>query len=310
MLFRDAGILKFAREAYSLARRAARPFSSKFSKKTYTQRQHIAVLCLKKKLKADYRRMEELLLISPPLRRALGLRRTPDYTTIKKAFDRLQKKVLGIMLTFSAACSGQAAIDATGFDRGHASRHYTKRCRMHIKSMKTTYLVDTETQCIMGVHITTTRKHDTKIILPLVGKALRTFRLRSLAADAGYDDSKVRSRLRRLGIRPVIKHREFSGRDKVYNKRLEKDYGRRSLSETVNSSGKRKYGSFLSSRKWFLQFKEGLLMAVVYNVDRKISLFIWVRISTELKKNIERRTFVIWHAAFIFRLFQNSFVIK
>jgi hypothetical protein len=40
-------ILTFAKAAYGLAKRVVPEFSSKFSKRTYTQPQHVAMLCLK-----------------------------------------------------------------------------------------------------------------------------------------------------------------------------------------------------------------------------------------------------------------------
>ncbi len=50
------------------------------------------------------------------------------------------------------------------------------------------------------------------------------------------------------GIRPLIKHREFSSLRKAWNARLDsKLYGQRSQSETVNSRLKRKYGAFVRS---------------------------------------------------------------
>jgi hypothetical protein len=55
------------------------------------------------------------------------------------------------------------------------------------------------------------------------------------------------------------------------------------MSETVNSMVKRKYDDTLHSKGYWSQCKEILLMAVVHNIERKISVFgfIYWRISTE-----------------------------
>ena len=70
----------------------------------------------------------------------------------------------------------------------------------------------------------------------------------SLATDKGYDSQPVREILREMGIRPLVKHRVFAPYDHARNARIENDlYNQRSMTETVNSSVKRSYGS-LSER--------------------------------------------------------------
>lgn len=264
-------------------------YSSKFSKKTYTQDQHVAVLCIQKKTRQKLRGTEELVADMPEVRKALGLKQSPDFTTMCRAMKRLKVKVL-IVLLYMSACllpaSGKASIDATGFDRRHSSKHYVKRCKMKLGSMKTTFVVDTDTLCILAVHATVTRKHDSKIILPLVGKAKGRFIIKELPADKGYDDKYVRDVLRSMGIRPLIKHREYKPRDKTHNARMKKkDYHRRSLSETVNSMIKRKYDDTLHTKDFWNQYSEVLLMAFVHNMERKVTFYclIWLRIATEPK---------------------------
>ena len=63
------------------------------------------------------------------------------------------------------------------------------------------------------------------------------------------------------------------------------DYHRRSLSETVNSMMKGKYDDTLHSKGFWNQRREILMMAVVHNMERKISCFLVVvqlRIATAL----------------------------
>ena len=289
MKYSETRIYKLACEAQKLAQKVVPAYSSKFSKKTYTQDQHIATLCIKAKGRQKLREMEEMLLNMPTVCEAIGLEQVPDFTTMCKAMKRLRNKVLIVLLYLSACvlpASSKASIDSTGFDKRHSSRHYVKRCRMKLGSMKTTFIVDTDTLAILAVHATVTRKHDSKIILPLVQKALKGFRITVLPADKGYDDKLVRDELRRLGIRPLIKHREFKPIDKANNKRMKsKDYHQRSMSETVNSMLKRKYDDTLHTKSYWNQCKEIMLMAVVHNIERKMSYFcfICVRISTKAK---------------------------
>lgn len=256
---------KFIRFIETLVRQAESlpEYSSKFSRKDFTLRQHVVLLCIKVKTKQRYREFCEILELMPEIKRILDLSKIPHWTTLDKVFLRIKNTVLASLL--QAECRF-ASIDATGFDRRHASKQYLSRCRMHIKSLKATFLVDVHSQMIVGIHCTTTRKHDSKIVLPLT----KHHRLRILCADMGYDDSKVRRTLRMRGTRPLIPHREFKRKHEYMNSIINKKlYNKRSLSETVFSSIKRKYSDTLYSKHWRSQRKELTLLAVVHNTDRK-----------------------------------------
>jgi hypothetical protein len=69
----------------------------------------------------------------PRTRRVLGLTELPTASTLCKAFNRLDMAVWRIILTLSATLfptSGVVGVDASGFDRSHASKHYTKRAEL------------------------------------------------------------------------------------------------------------------------------------------------------------------------------------
>ena len=288
MKYSETRIYKLGMESRRLAQKVVPAYSSKFSKKTFTQDQHVALLCIKVKIRQKLRETEDMLINMPHICESIGLTQVPDFTTLCKAMKRLKNKVLIVLLYLSASvlpASTKASIDATCFDKRHSSKHYVKRCKMKLGSMKTTFIVDTDTLAILAVHMTVTRKHDSKIILSLVKKARKTFRITVLPADKGYDDKAVRDELRRMGIRPLIKHREFKPIHKAQNKSMiSKDYHQRSMSETVNSIVKRKYDDTLHTKSYWNQCKEILLMAVVHNIERNISKisFIYWRMSTKL----------------------------
>ena len=67
-------------------------YSSKFSKKTYTQHQLIILLCLRKKLKQDYRDAVDTISLMPEILGLLGLKCVPHFTTLSKAFKRLSSR--------------------------------------------------------------------------------------------------------------------------------------------------------------------------------------------------------------------------
>jgi len=103
--------------------------------------------------------------------------------------------------------SGIVGVDASGFDRSHASKHYTKRAELTIQQPKVTLLVDTKVNAILDLHVTTTRKHDSQIAPSLIKRNLENIDI--LLGDKGYDDQKIRQLARQHEVRPLIKHREF-----------------------------------------------------------------------------------------------------
>ena len=140
--------------------------------------------------------------------------------------------------------NGIVGIDVSGFDRSHASKHYTRRTKLRIQQLKVTLFVDTRANAIRNLHVTTTRKHDSRIAPSLITRNAGNVAI--LLGDKGYDDQKVRGLARDAGVRRLIKHREFSPLHKAWNARLDADlYSQRSQNETVNSGLKRKYGATL-----------------------------------------------------------------
>ncbi len=81
-----------AREALRQAQEALPAYSSKFSRKDYTQHQLFALLALKTFFKTDYRGVIRMLADFAELRQDLGLTGVPHYSTLCYAAARLLKK--------------------------------------------------------------------------------------------------------------------------------------------------------------------------------------------------------------------------
>jgi hypothetical protein len=81
-----------AREALRLAQETLPAYSSKYSRKDFTQHQLFAVLALKTFLKADYRGVVAFLEDFAELRQDLKLSKVPDHSTLCYAAKRLLKK--------------------------------------------------------------------------------------------------------------------------------------------------------------------------------------------------------------------------
>jgi len=81
-----------AREALRVARDAWPAYSSKFSRRDFTQHQLFALAVLKAFLKTDFRGLTQMLVDFSELREDLGLAKVPHYSTLCKAIKRLLKK--------------------------------------------------------------------------------------------------------------------------------------------------------------------------------------------------------------------------
>ena len=81
--------VQVAREAVAVGKQALPPYSSRFSRHDYTQPQLFALLVLKQFLRTDYRGLVTLLAEWSELRRALGLKKVPHYSTLCYAEQRL-----------------------------------------------------------------------------------------------------------------------------------------------------------------------------------------------------------------------------
>jgi len=235
----------------------------------------VSLHCLRIYLAKPYRDALDLLSEMPQILTEIGLEKAdlPDHSTLVKAFDRIKMAVWRVLLRLSAQLhdtSGHAAMDATFFDREHASKHYCRRTNYRVQTLKTTALVDTASQAVLDVHCTTEKRHDTQLGWQLARR--NAGELRSLAADKGYDWQQLRDKFREEGVRPLIKHREFRPIDHAHNARIDgARYGQRALSETVFSTIKRTLGHAVRARAWYREFREIVLMCAVYNIKRAVT---------------------------------------
>ena len=98
-----------AREALRLAQEALPAYSSKFSRKDFTQHQLFALLALKTFFKTDYRGLIQMLVDFCELRDDLGLTKVPDHSTLCKAQQRLLKKGRSFASSSRPRCAPKTA---------------------------------------------------------------------------------------------------------------------------------------------------------------------------------------------------------
>ena len=119
-------LLRFVERTVVPARRAVARFSTRYSRKRFTLRHHVVLLCLKVKETTTYRDLVDELIEMPRIRDGLSLDAIPAPSTLCKAFDRLEMAVWWVLLNVSLAglpVTGVTGVDASGFERAHASTH-------------------------------------------------------------------------------------------------------------------------------------------------------------------------------------------
>ena len=90
----------FAKMALQIGEQGLDPYSHPKSPHKYTQAQLFAILALKHFFNTDYRGVIAMLDEWPDIKKILGLKQLPNFSTLKYAQDRLLKKgALQLFLT-------------------------------------------------------------------------------------------------------------------------------------------------------------------------------------------------------------------
>jgi IS5 family transposase len=114
-------------------------------------------------LEKSLRETEDYLNEIPGILTVFGLDEAPHYSSFCWWGNEYRMRDLRRLLRASAeqaGWSGEAAIDASGFQRDQTSYHYRDRADFSFQSMKTTILIDVKSLAIKDVHFTTQKAWD------------------------------------------------------------------------------------------------------------------------------------------------------
>ncbi len=261
-------------------------FSCKFSKRTYTQHQHLSLLVLKTYLNLNYRKTCEIAHELWLTVEILDLPKVPHFTTLQKFFERIPNRWLEILIyrvLHHYNSIKYLAIDATGLSADRTSKYYCARIGKsgwNSNFLKMSVLLDVKRRLPVAVCCHNRARHDIKDFLPLLKKVKKP--VRYFVADKAYDFEKNFAELKQRRIKAIIplrigwhsvngKLRSRMLEEWASNPAIERQYHQRSLIESFFSAVKRRLGEEVRSRLWHLQRREAMLKVVVYSMLRQSS---------------------------------------
>jgi len=284
--------IRFIQLAQSVVRSTRiSPYSCKYSKKIYTQHQHLVLLLFKDYRNQHYREFVEDIGDMETIRESLGLTDVPHFTTLQKFLRRIKSLYLRITFRKTANLFYAAdedisitAIDSSGFTSGYCSHYFSERAgKLRKQFLKTSISVDTDLQVITGFVVSNSRVHDIRHAVKLIRQCHKLRPSDCYVMDRGYDSNDLHRLIREdLHADSIISPRfwinEIVGgtyRKEMVLRSKDPKYRRRQLVETKFSVLKRKFGSDLKARIFRIQTKEIACKMIVCNLHRFLQLVIW-----------------------------------
>ncbi|MCK6478499.1 MAG: hypothetical protein L6Q35_16900 [Phycisphaerales bacterium] len=276
----DQEIVRTVKLALRLARRRLADHPHKYAPKKFTQPQLFGCLILKAHLGCTYRRCEELLILMPAVRAALGLEEVPRFTTLQAFADRPEIMALidGVLASIGRAVSKRrpqdAAADGTGLEVTSASAHFVSRAgRKRTRFVKVMLGVLCAAVIPVALVVDWGPSHDMKQAWALREKMRATCTPTVLWGDGAFDsEAWHKANWEDWGVPSYAPTTVRSADGRVsgfYRNAFQipvKEYGRRWMCESVNSGIKRTSGSTLRSRKQNTLFAEAALKVAAYAI--------------------------------------------
>ena len=272
--FKLKKIIKIGRRAL---RKGGIPlYWSKYSRKDFTIHQHIIILVLAQYFKRGVQYVLDLIDEIDELKKALGLKKVPDESTISKEKKRIPEEWIEMIIREIAkimGISGKVAVDSTGIRMSHKSFHYTikiggeKKIRVELK-MHTA--LDIENQLMLNVIPTKFYVNDSPYLIPLL-KNIKN--LDAVYGDKAYDANRNIKFIIGKGATPYISIRNNAKRGlrKKYllqsqSEEWKKEYSHRNVIESSFHSFKSVVGDYVFARSFESAFKSLLFKVLAYNL--------------------------------------------
>ncbi len=279
-------LIRFVKLLFALFELIGLPkYKSKFSKKTFSSWQLLALLVLRAKSRVSVEDfVEQWLPCATKLQDVLELKQLPTASCLRKFARRLKAgwlhKALAVCPAFLDADFLTVGIDGTGNSKQRGSKHYYRRIGQRTTKrdfVKVVGLADMKSQLLIAVKIRKKTRHDNVDFKPCVNKAARAVKIDVVLGDKGFDAQKNHTLVHKHGalfIAPLknadVPIWRTSGEDRKKLKRYfpKKKYNQRSKCETIFSVVKRKTGDFVTAVRFGMQKIELLCRFLSYNIDR------------------------------------------
>lgn len=281
--------LAVAKTALRVALKALTSWSCSKSRHDFTQPQLFAILAVKEFMRLDYRGIVCLLNEWSDLRKVLKIKKTPHYTTLQKAQQRILRSGnfshLQTSLFRCATRQGllhgpiEASIDSTGLESHYVSQHYLARrgrTNHYRRWHKLMVVCDNDSHLIPGAGVSLGPSTDSSFLPAVILPAVDIISIHRLLGDSGFDDEKNHHLCRdQLQIESVIAVNQRGSQRGVvtgkYRKQMEIDfpttvYHQRVQVENVFSCMKRRLGSYLRARLEDTRKTECLMRVLTFNL--------------------------------------------
>ena len=239
---------------------------SKTGPKIYRKSSLVKLLLMRYLLRlSSDRELIRKMKIFPQIRKACRLKKIPSASTLSRIRNKInlsdifyhlvgKTKELGLSRGFILS------VDSTQFKAylqmdKEAKIGYCAAKEEFIFGYKAHIVTDAESELPVAIVVTPANEHDSKQFFPLVKRIWKTFtyEIKKILADSGYDSSKIRNFLRKIGVEDVIDRNKRKGKD--FGKPKDNDYRKRVSSERVNSRAK---DSFVLERFTFCGIRRAL----------------------------------------------------
>lgn len=281
---RGSEIVRAARSALRIARRHMRDYAHVNAPKKYTQPQLFACLIVKALLGVTYRRCEELLMLMPAVREAIGLRDVPRFTTLQTFAERPEVMALTHATLRDLArvemkhVKQSAAFDGTGVETTSASAHFISRAgRKRTKFVKIMLGVLCTAVMPGAMEVGWGPTHDMREAWRVREKLLEACgenKPTMLFGDGAFDCEAWHKANWETTNTPSYAPVTIKSVDgsvggfyrNVFSEMKPHEYGERWSCESANSAIKRVTGATLRSRKENTLFTEAALKVAAYTI--------------------------------------------
>ncbi len=190
-------LIKFIEQSYNYARIVLNLYSSKYSKKLYSQPALFTIIALKTYLNLTYREIVEFISFSDRLQKYLKIRSAPNHSTLQKFFKRMPtdmfERITTQIISHLEIRPKLVALDGSGFTSDYADKYYSKIRSHDVKNFTKCHIaIDVDSRMILYSQAVKGPRHDVKFAIASI-RGLKKYNPQFIIADKAYDTNTIRT---------------------------------------------------------------------------------------------------------------------